>query len=249
MEVQEEAYEKYPYPCIRAFHYVNLMMCENPIYPTVLAAGKAGNALFLDLGCCMGSDVRKLAYDGYPARNIFGCDLRPEYIDAGYKLYRDRATCAIRFFTSNVFDVPMSFIPPSVPSVPVSEITDLKQLTGALSHVYAGALFHLFDEGTQYAIALRLAVLLRREKGAIVFGRHSGLVQEGMIDDHLGRTRYGHSPASWTRMWKRVFAEAEGAEFAETRVVVKAELAARGVPYDLSRRRGESMLVWSVQVV
>lgn len=45
--------EKYPYPCICAFHFVNLMMHKNTVYPSVLAAGKSDNtSLFLDLGCC-----------------------------------------------------------------------------------------------------------------------------------------------------------------------------------------------------
>ena len=44
----------YPYPCIRAFHFVNLMMSRNDIYSTVVEAGKTGDTLFLDLGCCSG---------------------------------------------------------------------------------------------------------------------------------------------------------------------------------------------------
>lgn len=45
--------EKYPYPCIRGFHFANQFMAANAIYPTVLAAGagKGSDTLFLDLGC------------------------------------------------------------------------------------------------------------------------------------------------------------------------------------------------------
>ncbi|KAL6303743.1 hypothetical protein BKA93DRAFT_817900 [Sparassis latifolia] len=210
--------DMYPYPCIRAFHYVSLMMCGNSIYP--LAAGKSGNTRFLDLGCCMGSDVRKLAYDGYPVTNILECDLRQEYIDTGHKLYQDVLTSPIHFFTSNIFDVPVFFT-----------------ATSTVTHIYTGALFHLFDEATQNAIALGLAVLLKRERGAIIFGRHCGLVKEGMIDDHLGRTRYGHSPTSWHKMWKNLFTEAECAEFAEEKVVINANMV-DGDSSIVSARRG-----------
>ena len=134
----------------------------------------------------MGTDVRKLVYDGYPATSVLGCDLRQDYIDLGYKLYGDKDTCQIRFFTSDVFDVPLTFNN-EVADGNRTKVTALSPLLGSLTHIYAGALFHLFDESTQYAIALRLAALLKRESGAIIFGRHRGLAQEGMIDDHLGR--------------------------------------------------------------
>ena len=42
---------KHPYPCIRAFHFVNLFMAKNSIYPDVVLAGRGGDRLFLDLGC------------------------------------------------------------------------------------------------------------------------------------------------------------------------------------------------------
>ncbi|KAL6299382.1 hypothetical protein BKA93DRAFT_595333 [Sparassis latifolia] len=225
LAVQKEAYERYAYPCIRSFHH-------------------SGNTIFLDIGCCMGTDVRKLVF-GYPAAHILGCDLRQEFIDGGYKLYQDAATCPIHFFTSDIFSVPVSFDARSPGSADISTVTELVQLQGTVTHIYTGALFHLFDETTQYAIALRVAALLKREPGAIVFGRHSGLEHEGMIDDHLGRTRYGHSTTSWPLLWKKVFAEA--AEFAETRLVT--EVKREEHPYSLSRQRGQHMLIWSVRIL
>ena len=183
---------------------------RNEIYPSVVEAGKTGDTLFLDLGCmsayitaicvsgsscvltstAVGTDVRKLAYDGYPASNILGCDLREEYVELGYMLFRDKDTCPIRFFTSNVFDLPTS---PSAPelkegqSLDVTRVSDLSQLYDSLTHIYTGALFHLFDKENQYGLAIRLARLLKREPGAVIFGRHQGLESEGYIDDHLGR--------------------------------------------------------------
>ncbi|KDQ57217.1 hypothetical protein JAAARDRAFT_131509 [Jaapia argillacea MUCL 33604] len=241
-EVQEDS--KYPYPCIRAFHYVNLMMSKNAVYPDIVREGKErGDTLFLDLGCCMGTDVRKLALDGYPARNILGCDLREEYITLGYKLFQDRKKSEIRFLAADIFDVPLTHKPSNADP---TSATQLAQLQGSLTHVYTGALFHLFDEATQYAIAARVGVLLKREKGAVVFGRHQGLEDAGMIDDHMKRTRYGHSPTSWPLLWKRVFTELEDAEFAEKRLVVDAKLTENlsGIPGRSSR-----MLYWSVKIV
>ncbi|KAH9950805.1 hypothetical protein B0H21DRAFT_721779 [Amylocystis lapponica] len=248
LEVQEEAYAKYPYPCIHAFHYVSLFMSQNPAYPSVMAAAKsAPDTLFLDIGCCMGSDVRKLVFDGYPAARVLASDLRREYITLGHTLYQDLDTCPIRFFTSDIFSLAPDASKSLTAPVRVPEVTDLAELRGALTHIYVGALFHLFDEATQYALALRLAVLLRRSPGALVFGRHSGLEEAGMIDDHLGRTRYGHSPESWVHMWKHVFVEVEGAAFSDTRVVVLAHLEDHKYNFLTTQRR--AMLVWSISIM
>lgn len=35
------------------------------------------NALFLDLGCCFGNDVRKVVSDGWPVGQCVASDLRP----------------------------------------------------------------------------------------------------------------------------------------------------------------------------
>lgn len=134
----------------------------------------------------VGTDVRKLVFDGYVATNILGCDLRQEFIDLGYDLYQDRDTCSIRFFTDDLFSVALTVETPSV-SPDLSQVTKLSELVGRIDHFYLGALFHLYDEEGQFAIALIVGKLLRREKGSIVFGRHQGFEVEGLVDDHLGR--------------------------------------------------------------
>ncbi|KAH9896915.1 hypothetical protein C8Q73DRAFT_433577 [Cubamyces lactineus] len=246
--------EKYPYPCIRGFHFVNLMMSLNAAYPRVLDAGKNGDTLFLDLGCCMGTDLRKLVHDGYPASRVLGCDLRPEFIQLGYELFDDADACPIHFFTSNVFELPTSVAAADIPApetlrpTDVSAVTDISQLRGALTHIYTGALFHLFDKETQRELALRLVTLLNRTPGAIVFGRHQGLHEEGYIHDHLGRDRYCHSEKSWPQLWKDVFTEIEGEGFAE-RVVVQAELREQFGPEVFGTKVSTYMLYWSVEIV
>lgn len=133
----------------------------------------------------MGTDVRKLAADGYPASRIAACDLRPIFIELGHKLYADAAPCRIRFFTSDVLALPPDAAP--APALPLEQVTDLPQLARRVRHLYTGALFHLFDEPTQRALARRLALLVRRAPGSAIFGRHQGLRAAGYIDDHLGR--------------------------------------------------------------
>ncbi|KAM5537134.1 hypothetical protein V8D89_009280 [Ganoderma adspersum] len=255
LEVQERAYQQYPYPCVRAFHFVNLFMAGNSIYPTVVDVGRGGNTLFLDLGCHMGTDLRKLVCDGYPASNVIGCDLRRQYFDLGYELFGDADRCPIRFFAGNIFELSDAAAPaPDFAQETnhgppdLTSVTNLSQLCGTLTHIYTGALFHLFNEETQYGLALRLAVLLKRSPGATVFGRHQGLEKAGIIDDHLGRDRYGHSEASWPVLWKKVFAEVEGEAFAD-KVIVRAELRKGFAPGVFAAKKQHNMLYWSVRIV
>jgi hypothetical protein len=137
----------------------------------------------------VGTDVRRLAYDGYPREHILGCDLRDVYIKLGYRLFRDSPeTNPIRFFTADIFSVSLSAenSAPS-PDTCLQRVENLDELRRRLDYIYAGALFHLFDEETQLAIALRMGTLLKRAPGAIIFGRHQGKEEAGLIADHMSR--------------------------------------------------------------
>ncbi|KZP26751.1 hypothetical protein FIBSPDRAFT_819000 [Athelia psychrophila] len=247
MRIQRD--QAYAYPCIRLFHFISLMMQKNAAYQRVLEAGKKGDTVLLDIGCCMGTDVRKLVRDGYPESHVLGCDLRLEYITSGYNLFEDKDSCKIRFFTADMFDIPVNAAAGS-PDIPLAEISRLSDLANRVTHLYAGALYHLFDEATQYIMAIGMARLTKRNSGTVIFGRHQGMEPEGVIDDVLHAVRYGHSPESWARLWRRVFTELEGAEFAEKRVKVEADFAESFIwgtqAYGVLDCR---MMYWSVSIL
>ncbi|OCH86003.1 hypothetical protein OBBRIDRAFT_738852 [Obba rivulosa] len=240
--------EKHPYLCIYAFQFVNVSMSEHDIYPSVLEAGQSGDTIFLDLGCCMGTDARKLVYDGYPATNILACDIRPEFIDLGFHLFGDGDACPIHFFTSDIFGVPVDFdqMPPGVLT---TEVTDLEEVTGSVNHIFTGALFHLFDESTQCALALRLLTLLRRKRGDIIFGIQQGLQEARYVSDQFGLGRFVHSAESWVRMWRKVFAEAEGEEFKEARVKLQTTLGDWCNYRKVETSSQSEVLYWSIEIV
>lgn len=134
----------------------------------------------------MGTDARKLVQDGYPAQNIVGCDLRDTFIESGYKLFGDRDECQINFITGDIFELPLESAG-ELSTMPINEVQTLRQLEGRLSHIYAGALFHLFTEEPQYAIALRLIRLLKEDSHSIIFGRHLGQKTATVVVDFPGR--------------------------------------------------------------
>ncbi|GJJ14391.1 hypothetical protein Clacol_008655 [Clathrus columnatus] len=161
--------KEYPYPCIWAFHFVDLQMSQNPAYS-------------------MGTDVRKLALDGYPASNIVGCDLHAAYINLGHELYQDsNEKCPIWFIADDMFDIPLDNTNIEVEHKDLSDITTLSQLIGRVKYLYIGAVFHLFNESTQLAIAQRLARLVSREKGVVIFGRHQGSETPSVVSDNVWR--------------------------------------------------------------
>jgi len=237
-EVQKESYVEYPYRCIRIFDFVSLRMYKHPMYTAILEAGKQDpEAIFLDLGCCMGTDVRKLTRDGFPAERTVGCDIREAYITLGHKLYSDNSTsCPIHFIVSDILDLSLndsSRRSPPPPSAPLQAVAGLDDLVGKVKYIYTGSLFHLFNEETQLAIALRLIVLLKEKKdsgegspGNVIFGRQRGAEKEGTIDDNLDRDRYIHSSSSWEKLWRMAFTLVAGQEYAENNVVVRSELRA-----------------------
>lgn len=148
----------------------------------------------------MGTDVRKLVHDGFPASRVIGSDLRPEFIDAGYALFGDRVTLSVPFFVSDVFE--LSSNPPAATkpsSVPLRDVTVLNNLLGRMAYIHTGSLFHLFSEDTQRALATRLTALLRVApeatlgtapvEGCVIFGKHQGKEVAGVFEsDDSGRS-------------------------------------------------------------
>ncbi|KAJ7170572.1 hypothetical protein C8R43DRAFT_1094356 [Mycena crocata] len=73
LAVQKAAYKVYAYPCIRRFGFAR------PAYEHVLTLGRnIPGALLLDMGCCFGNDLRRIASDGFPVQNMIASDLRQE---------------------------------------------------------------------------------------------------------------------------------------------------------------------------
>jgi len=247
LEIQKKAYEACPYPCIRMFYFISLRMKEHTTYKEILAHGGKDNALFLDLGCCMGTDVRNLVYEGYPASQIVGSDLLDKYLALGKELYNDKETGKIKFIAADAFDLPPT--PSSSPRLSnLDGVTQLDDLAGSLTFIYTGSVFHLFNAQRQKMLALRLLRLWTREPGAIIFGRHQGREEEGLLaEDRPGWDIHGHSPKSFTAMWKEAIEEFEG-EGAGEKIVVDVELR------DLVKRlgslsHGTLTLVWTVRRV
>ncbi|KAF8640237.1 hypothetical protein AX16_010133 [Volvariella volvacea WC 439] len=184
IDVQKKAYAVYGYPCIRCFSFANTEMTNLPAYSQALQlAEERPGALFLDIGCCLGSDVRKLAYDGWPAQNIIGSDLHKEYWACGHELFKSTPeSFPASFIPGDIFDDNFLSPTPGSADTPVPDphtLTSLNPLKSKLSVIHAGAVFHLFSEEGQLDMARRLASLLSPEPGSMIMGWHGGRPQKG----------------------------------------------------------------------
>jgi len=173
------------------FQFLDLSLITFDIYNEVLRRVKAGDK-FLDLGCCLGQEIRQLVHDGAPATNTYGSDLWPGLMEVGYELFRDRERLQTTFIAADVFD-------------------DASPLVGALAGgvdiVHAGAFFHLFGLEEQETAAMRVVQLLAPRPGSLVIGRQSGGEEAGEFSSSSragGRKHFRHNPRSWKELWDRV---------------------------------------------
>ncbi|KAL8898829.1 MAG: hypothetical protein Q9207_006507 [Kuettlingeria erythrocarpa] len=237
--MRSKAFAIYPYPCIGQLRFLNLSLSRHPLYPEVLgrlrprshlepqmyeSLDMSGNVssvsyvhsqpqLFLDLGCCLAQDLRKLVFDGVPSENLHGLDIERGFIDLSYDLFKDRATLKSRFVVEDMFHANAEGNghlneespagegkPPSASSTP-----HLASLENRMSVIAANSIFHLYNYSDQLRLAKRVVQLLSPERGSLILGRQVGSAQPGEYTavNNQG-TRYAHDIASFRKFWDQV---------------------------------------------
>jgi SAM-dependent methyltransferase len=156
-----------------------------PQYAEILGRLKGGEEKFLDLGCCFGQEIRRLVYDGAPSENLTGSDLRPEFFELGYELFKDRETLKSSFIAADIFDTK----------------SELKSLYGTIGVLYAGSFLHLFGWEKQVVIAKRMVELLKPVPGSVVLGRQVGDLVPGERPHRTNPedTMFRHNVESFTK--------------------------------------------------
>lgn len=181
-----KAWNIYPYGCIGRWRFLDLYITTLPEYPAVLERLKAGDTL-LDAGCCFGYVLRQLALDGAPQENLVGADLRQEFIDLGYELFRDRDTFRGRFVAGDMLD-------------PAD--TALTAIDGKVDLVHAASFFHLFSWDDQVRLGERVVRFFKPDaKKALVFGRQVG--NRSPRTQEEGK-RYHHDPETLQELWDEI---------------------------------------------
>jgi hypothetical protein len=121
---------------------------------------------------------------------LYGSDLRPEFFDLGYELFRDKATLKSKFLVGDVFDT----------SSPLSE------LDGKIDIIYVASFLHLFNYEDQVKVCKRIVRLLKEKKDSVALGRQIGHENAGEQPNRNDptKTRWRHNEESFKKMWDEV---------------------------------------------
>ncbi|KAF5851889.1 hypothetical protein GGP41_000617 [Bipolaris sorokiniana] len=208
--VRDEAFKIFPYPCLGNWGFLNFSIGVGPAYQEVVRRIKDGEQ-FLDLGCCMGQDIRKLVHDGVPSTNTYASDLKKTFWDLGYDMFLDKSTLKTQFLEADIFDAD----------------SQLKQLDGKIDIINAAAFFHLFDWDDQFKAAKRVVQLLKPVPNALIVGRQGGQPKAGTFSHVMkDQTAFWHNPESWKDMWKHV-GEQTGTKWKVDAVLGEEDLSKR----------------------
>lgn len=250
IKVQEEAYEVFPYPCIRGFRFAKLKIAKMTAYPRAFELLKnRPDAIFLDIGCCVGTEIRKVIHDGWPISQTIATDLEAGFWDAGHKLFRTTPeTYPAKFLAGDAFnDAHLCPTAPVLPDPPpsVASVNTLTELRGHISVIHASSFFHLFNEEEQFELAKRIGSLLDVRPGSIIFGSHAGLPYKGQRQGFI--KSFSHSPQSWTELWEEQIFEKGQVKVTTTMVEVDivAEKLDRVLPTVVGTK--PDWLFWSVE--
>lgn len=255
LSLRNEAYKAYPYPCLGRFRFLALDLATHPLYKSVVLpkmkdapSGGQDSPIFIDVGTCLGQDVRKLVFDGANPQNVYGSDIVPAFIDAGYQLFkdekrlpRDRFLCPADVFKNTPDD-------------------SLHALNDKVDILHITAVFHLFGEDLQEPVAERCLRLLRKQPGSrsLILGKQVGNIDASDVLRRDGNKRFRHNEQSWKSLWEKVVAKDEFKSVVKSldvQVEMKATNADHTSPNDRVQKeyigmteQGFRWMVWSVWV-
>ncbi|KAI0888707.1 uncharacterized protein GGS22DRAFT_152199 [Annulohypoxylon maeteangense] len=185
LAIRDKAWEIYPWPCVGKFKFIHLSLCKMPSYASMVEGLKKG-ARYLDIGFCLGQDVRKLIADGAPGDNIYGIELNGPFIDLGYDLFRDRETLKAQLMQGDALDA--------------SEDSVFAKLAGTVDYIHLGFIMHVFDLEQQQLLLENCLRALKPEAGALIVGDAVGDV-EGVLSPANG---FWHSEDTFKKLWKGI---------------------------------------------
>ena len=186
------------------FWFTSLGFVQHPFYSTLLdrLCSTTPPPKYLDLGTCLGQDLRKLAFDGAPQEALYGTDLFPEYEAIGHGFFRDEDRFKDRFITGDLFDE--------------SPDSALGKTKGTWDIVSIVMFLHIWDWDTQVAACKRILKLLKPGKGGLIVGAQTGSTAAKSIELKPPYTAPGeerkifrHNLESFRKMWEAV-QEGEG---------------------------------------
>jgi len=118
------------YQCIAGRRFASPRIQQHPAYSKVKGLLANNDCRFLELGCCFGTDVRKLIQDGLSPSRLVVSDLHGDYWKIGLEvLFRD--SLSLPCVWADLVD-------------PLTDVTKIPQFSQPFSVVSAQAMLHVF---------------------------------------------------------------------------------------------------------
>lgn len=129
--------------------------------------------------------------DGVPGENLYGADLRLDFLELGYELFQDKGTLKAHFLEGDVFEEDGE----------ADGGKELRKLDGKIDVIYAASFLHLFSWEEQVRVGIRMVRLMTED--SLVFGRQVGNTRPGAYARRadMSRTRYRHDPDTFQNLW------------------------------------------------
>lgn len=156
---------------------------------------------FLDLGTCLGQDIRTLAHEGVPLSSLYGADILPSFEAAGHALFKDSDRLGpSHFITGDVF----------------FDSDDLARTRGTWDIIHIAMFLHVFSFMDQEVACRNILKLLKPTPQATVIGTQTGSLDAGemvlkppLCEPGEHKTVFRQNKETLKEMWETA-AKAEG---------------------------------------
>ncbi|KAK8129683.1 methyltransferase domain-containing protein [Apiospora kogelbergensis] len=205
-DTRSKAWRVAPFPCVGSFLFAELVLSNFPVYPDIVANLKSGTwTRYLEVGCGLGQDIRKLIHDGVPMTSVMGTDLLPGLLESGHDLFRDADALPLgkSLFAADFLDVSDN------------NVLGKAGLDGTVDVIHATMFLHCFDRPAQLVACQRVITLLKNQPGVMIVGKQGGVTKGASAREHpvkgpmgqiggVVRTNFLHNVDSFKTLWDEV---------------------------------------------
>ncbi|KAK3896807.1 hypothetical protein C8A05DRAFT_48312 [Staphylotrichum tortipilum] len=189
LEIRDQMWDIFPWPCVGCFTFLDLSLSQHDDYASILDRLKHG-AIFLDVGCCIAQDLRKLVHDGALAKNLFGLEPQADFLSLATHFFRDGDRLpAEQFIHSDFMD---------------RGNVRLRELEGKVDIIQLGLVLHLWDWDEQIEACKRVVELLRSESESVIVGQTVGNLAGMKAPIVPGKIGFHHNVETFMKMWREV---------------------------------------------